>query len=174
MSGKAIGLSFNYGFQGAVSRTPDCVIEAKPVAATSATIAFGKPAVLNADNTFSAPSSVALTAANFAGVAVAIVKQLNTYAVAQDTLQGGAYAADEMADILQRGVIAVKVFGTPTAGGSVYVRTVLNGAFPDEVVGDFRAASDGGNTVQLTNCSWNTGLVDGNGVTELKIKSINN
>lgn len=174
MSGKAIGLSFNYGFQGAVSRTPDCVIEAKPVAATSANIAFGKPVALNADNTFSAPTSVAITAANFAGVAVSIVKQLNAYTVAQDSTQAGFYAPDEMADVIQRGIVAVKVFGSPTAGGNVYVRTVVNGAFPDEVVGDFRAAADGGNTVQLTNCSWNTGIVDGNGITELKIKSINN
>lgn len=175
MSGAVIGKTFGYGYPGSVSRTPDCVIESKPVAANSANIAFGKPVVLNTDNTFSAPTSVALTAANFAGVAVAEVKQQLTYSVGQDVTQGGYYAAEQPADVIQRGIVSVYVaYGTPTAGGAVYVRTVLNGTFPDEVVGDFRTAADGGNTVQLTNCSWNTNLIDAQGVAELKIKTINN
>jgi len=175
MSGSAIGLSMNYGFPGTFSRTPDCIIEAKPVKSNSANIKYGKGVVLNTDNTFSAGSSVTFTAANFAGVAVAIVKQLNTYSIGQDVVQENYYAADQMCDVLQRGIISVEcVHGDPTACGAVYIRKTLNSSFPAEEIGDFRADADGGNTVQLTNCSWNTNLKDANNVAELKIKTINN
>lgn len=175
MSGSTIGTRFNFGYPGTVSRTPDCVIESKPVAASSGNIVFGKPVALNADNTFSAPTSVTITAANFAGIAVAEVKQQLSYSVGQDQDQAGYYAAEQPADVIQRGIVSVYVAnGVPTSGGAVYVRTALNGAFPGEVIGDFRTSADGGNTVQLTNCSWNTNVKDANGVAELKIKTINN
>lgn len=175
MSGKAIGLSMGFGFAGGFSRTPDCVIEAKAVASDSDDIKFGQPVVLNADNTFDAPTSTTLTSANFAGVAVARVKQNNTYVVGQDQQQEAKYAANEMCDVLQRGIVSVEVVhGTPTSGGAVYVRTALSSSFPDEVVGDFRTSADGGNTVQLTNCAWNTNAKDANNIAELKIKTINN
>lgn len=175
MSGSVVGKVLPFGYPGTVSRTPDCVIESKPVKYNSANIEFGKPVVLNADNTFSSPTSESLTATNFAGVAVAEVKQQLSYSVGQDVNQAGYYAAEQPCDVIQRGIVAVKVaYGTPTAGGAVYVRTVLNGSFPNEVVGDFRTAPDSTNTVQLTNCSWNSNMIDSNGVAELKIKYINN
>lgn len=175
MSGSAIGTSLGFGYAGGVARTPDCVIENKALKSDSEDVPFGTPVVLNSDNTFSSPKSVVLTAANFAGVAVAEVKQLTSYQVGQDSDQSGFYAPDQPTDVIQRGIVTVLVVhGTPTAGGAVYVRTAEDTDFPDEEVGDFRADADGLNTVQLTNCSWNTGLVDANGIAELKIKSINN
>lgn len=172
MPGYAIGLSFNYGFSGNVSRSPDCIIEAKPVAADSDSIFFGQPVVLNSDNTFDAPTSTTLTAANFAGVAIAEARQNNTY---PPNNANGSYAPDSMCDVLQRGVVTVNVQrGTPTAGGAVYVRTQLSTEFPSAVIGGFEAQADGSQTVLLTNCTWYSGLVDANGMAELKIKSINN
>lgn len=174
MSGSSIGLSFNYGYAGKKSGTPDDITVSKPVKGPTS-INFGQPVVLNTDNTFSSPSDVTITAANFAGIAVAEVKQLNTYSVGQDQAQSGYYATNEPADVLERGLVTVKcVHGTPPAGGAVYVRKTLNSSFPAEKIGDLRADADSTNTVQLTNCSWATGLKDANGITELKIKSINN
>lgn len=174
MPGQAIGLSLGFGYAGNYSRTPDMITEAKAVAVDSDPINFGDPAILNTDNTFSACSSVTLTTANFAGVAAARIKQFTTYPTTTDGL-GGQYLAEEVCDVIQRGIVSVKVVhGTPTAGGAAFVRKTANGAFPDEPVGAFRADADGGNTVQLPNAVWNTGLIDANGICELKLKVANN
>lgn len=174
MTGRAIGLSLGYGYAGGISRTPDCVIETKPVKEGSEAIPFGAPCVLDATNTVVSAKTTTITAANFAGVATSVVQQLNAYPATTDST-GGEYTELQPCNILQRGIISVVVVhGTPTAGGAVYVRSALNGSFPNEVIGDFRADADGGNTVQLTNCSWNTGLKDSNNISELKVKSINN
>lgn len=167
MSGSAIGLSLGYGFAGNVSRTPDCIIAAKPVAESSASIPFGCPVVLNTDNTYSSPASVGLSAANFAGLAVAEVKQ--GYAFPPGN-QVGTYESGQACDVLQRGVMSVKNYhGTPTAGGTVYARTVLNPSFPSEPVGAIRADSDSAFTVALPNTYFTTGLVDSNSICEITI-----
>lgn len=173
MPGKAIGLTLGFGFAGQVSRqNPVPVIESKPVASDSDPIPFGKPVILNSDNTFDAATSTVLTAANFAGVAIAEVKQQNTY---PPDNASGQYTANEMCDVIQMGVVTVYVAGgNPTAGGAVYVRIQESTEHPEQEIGDFLGSSDGSQTVQLTNCSWNTGIVDANGMAELKIKGINN
>lgn len=172
MPGSAYGTTLNFGFGGNVSRTPDCIIAAKAVKSNSVDIPFGTPVILNSDNTISSPKSVTLTAANFLGITVATAQQNNTY---PPDNAAGAYEANGIADVLERGVIIVEVSrGTPTAGGAVYVRTALSTEFPAAEIGDFEASADGSQTVQLTNCCWNTGIVDANGMAELKIKSINN
>lgn len=170
MSGSTIGTSFNYGFIGNVSTNHPCVIEEKPVVSGGDTIPFGRAAGLNTDNTvFLADTN--LTASNFYGVAVAEVKQLTTYTVGQDDpAQVGGYLADQPADIIQQGIVAVNCHGTPTAGGAVYVRKNASGG---QLAGEFRTTADGGDTVQLTNCAWASNQKDANGVALLKIKTIN-
>lgn len=169
MSGSTIGTSFNYGFIGNVSTNHPCVIEEKPVVAGGSTIPFGRAVGLNTDNTvFLADAN--LTASNFAGVAVAEVKQITTYSVGQDTAQSGGYLADQPCDVLQQGIVAVNCHGTPTAGGAVYVRKNDGSG---QLAGEFRTTADGGNTVQLTNCAWASNQKDANGVALLKIKTIN-
>jgi hypothetical protein len=170
MPGYAIGKSMNYGFPGTFARTPDDVIMSRPVASDSADIAFGAPVILNAGNTYTAGGS-ALTADNFAGVAVRIVQQATAYA-AQDE---GAYKANQAASVLERGNVMVTCnVGTPTAGGDVYIRTAANASIAAGVVGGFEAAADGDNTVKLTNAKWATGLMDGNNVAELCLLTRNN
>ena len=175
MSGKAIGLNLNYGYAGNVARTPDCIIEPKTAnESNTANILFGQPVEILADNTVKNASDT-LTADNFLGVAVAEVKQFQSYSPTQNSTQQGFYAPLDTVDVVKRGTVSVKcVAGTPAPLTGVYVRTVLNVAFPDEVVGDFRAAADGSNTIQLTNCAWQTGRMDANNITELLIKTINN
>ena len=173
MTGKAIGLSFNIGYAGTPSRegknAPEIVN--LPVKSDSTTILFGEPVVLNTDNTVSSVKDVTLTAANFLGIAVAETKTNLTFPLPYGTAEtSGSYLAGEPIDVMQTGTICVQVVGTPTAGGAVYVRTALATAFPDEEIGQIRTAADGGNTVQLTNCSFKTNRVDANGITELFVR----
>jgi len=174
MSGKTIGIGLNYGYAGNVSRTPDCIVEAKPTPLTNANILFGQPVQLNPDNTVKNPSST-LTPTNFLGLAVSEVKQFMSYSPTQNSTQQGFYAPGDTIDVVKRGDVTVKVaHGTPTAGGAVYARIALNVAFPNEVIGDLRADADGANTIVLPNTSWKTGYVDANNVAEITLKTMNN
>lgn len=172
MPGTVIGISMNVGWPGSFSRNPDDIIVPRRV--TGAAITPGDPVVLNNDNTYS-PFGAADGLADFAGIAVRMVKNLT----ANFTAQSGEpdYAVGEICDVLERGNINVTVRrGTPAAGGAVYVRTVL-GMVPDAgaVVGGLEAAvpGDGGTSIQLTNLEWATGVMDGNNVAEVCIKTRN-
>ena len=168
MAGYAIGKSMNYGFPGTYSRTPDDVIMARPVKDDSDAVPFGMAVVLNADNTYSLAGADA-TMANFAGVAVRIVKQTVQY---MDQTQA-AYQPGEMCSVLERGNVAVVCnVGTPTAGGKVYLRISANAG--NTIVGGFEAQSDTTHTVEITNARWATGLKDSNNVAELCIMTRNN
>lgn len=170
MTGAAIGQSLNYGFAGCVSRegknSPE--IEAHIVASDSENILFGKPVVLKSDNTVASPQTETITAANFLGIAVAEVKTNYTYPIpAGTTVANNYYAASEVADIIVTGSVMVEVTGTPTANGTVYVRTALSSSYPNEVIGDITANNDSGNVVALTNAKFKTGRKDSNNITEL-------
>lgn len=185
MPGATIGISLNLGFAGKVSRNPNNLITARFVKSildvngneTQPPIPFGAAVVLNTDNTYSlfgaTGSGVASpTAANFAGIAVAEVKQVLTYGYGANT-GVGAYAPSEPADVLERGSCTVFVKeGTPTSGGAVYIVTAVGSTPGVHEIGDFVATAspaDGSTTVQLTNCKWTTGKVDSNGIAELTI-----
>lgn len=171
MSGATIGTSFNYGYAGNVSFNHPCVIEVKPVKEGGSTIPFGRGVLLNTDNTVEL-ADTNITATNFAGVAVAEVKQLTSYATTpDDPNQVGGYLAGQPCDVIQQGIVAVNCHGNPTAGGAVYIRKVDGSG---QLAGEFRTTADGGNTVQLTNCAWASNQKDANGIALLKIKTINN
>jgi hypothetical protein len=165
MPGTAIGLSLNLGYAGSISRDQDNIVTPRIVKSDSADILFGEPVVLNSDNTYSRFGATG-TAATFAGIAIREVKQATDYYAA-----AGSYKANEVCDVLTRGSITVKCnAGAPTAGGKVYVRIVANStAAPNGVIGQFEAAADGTNTVEITNARWKTGKVDANGIAELTI-----
>lgn len=171
MPGSVIGLSLNLGYAGSFSRSVDNITTPRIVksvisngAETQPDIAFGEPVILNTDNTYSRFGSTG-TAATFAGVAVREVKQATDYYSA-----AGTYKPGEVCDVLTRGSITVKCnAGTPTAGGKVYVRITANASVPTGVVGQFEAAADSTNTIEITNARWKTGKVDANGIAELTI-----
>lgn len=165
MPGTTVGLSLNLGYAGNISRDIDNIVTPRVVNSGSADIAFGEPVILGTDNTYSRFGSTG-TAATFAGIAVREVKQASDYYAA-----AGTYKANEVCDVLERGSITVKCnAGTPTAGGKVYVRIVANaGVAPNGVVGQFEAAADGTNTIEITNARWKTGKIDNNGIAELTI-----
>ncbi|UUZ80642.1 hypothetical protein LJK88_20445 [Paenibacillus sp. P26] len=173
MPGSAIGKTLNYGYAGNVSRSSDAIIESRPVRLTDTTpVNFGDPVVLNADNTYSKFGATS-TAAQFAGIAVREVKQHIVYSGAGAA--SVAYQPGDPMDALHRGSITVVCnVGTPTAGGSVYIRIATNAAIPAGVIGGFEAAADGTNTVQIPNLKWKTGKMDANKIAEVTILTRNN
>jgi hypothetical protein len=187
MPGAVVGLSMGLGYPGTYSRNGDCIIEAKPVPAGDATGPnFGDAVVLVQDSVGGGFSSAAVAKAAghsavmtqganycFAGVAVREVKTLKSFVVqpnASAVLAG--YAPSEICDVLVRGSVVVQLQNpsstTLVAGGSVYLRLVSG---TGTVIGAFEPAADGGNTVQLTNCYFTTGItsLDANGNTLIEI-----
>ncbi len=161
MPGKVIGTSLNLGYPGSFSRMSDCVISNRTA---KDKIPFGAPVVLNDDNTYSL-FATGNTADDFVGVAVREVKQQTDFYEVS-----GIYNKGEPTDVLLRGSVTVEIKnGTPKAQGIVYIRTALNSSYPNSEIGDFEAAADGINTVELKNVKFTTGQIDGNGVAEITI-----
>lgn len=171
MPGSAIGIELNLGYPGTVSRSIDTIITPRVVKSvvtdgseTEPSILFGEPVVLNSDNTYSRFGANG-TAATFAGIAIREVKQATDYYSA-----AGSYIPGEVMDVIERGSVTVLCnVGTPTSGGKVYVRVATNATIPNGVIGQFEAAADGTNTVEITNARWKTGKLDSNKVAELTI-----
>lgn len=183
----------NIGFPGTGSRVADFLTASRMADPNNAhNISFGAPVVLLSAATTPAAatsgstpgtySSIAdfiaaggtFTAAKFAGIALREVKTnllFTSLTEPNNLVVIGSYAPGEMTDVQERGSIVVTlqnaVAVTPAPGGAVYIRTALNGAYPAAVVGGIEAAADGGNTVQLTNVAWRTGVVDANNSIEL-------
>lgn len=182
MPGTVIGKSLNLGFIGNVSRNPWNVIVARTVKSilsgeteTLSVIPFGKPTVLNVDGTVSLWGDTgvgvsAATAANFAGIAVAEVKQGTVYGSGQ----AGGYEPARKADALQFGSCTVKLnetlaLGDIDAGTSVFIVDDA-GTSVNVVVGDFvnSATPDGDSTaVEIPGLKFKTGKVDANNVVEV-------
>lgn len=164
MPGKVIGTNFNYGYPGTISRNGDEITRSHAVNSASADINFGDPVLLNADFSVTRFGAAGVDA-TFGGVAVRRVKSATVY----PNQATGKYAAYEVADIIQRGPVTVRCnVGTPSATALVYVRVTANGAIPAGVVGEFEAASDTSNTIEITNARWGT-TKDANGIAELII-----
>jgi hypothetical protein len=191
MPGAVIGLSMGLGYPGSYSRNGDCIIEARPVLSTdSAGPNFGDAVVLVQDSTGGTFSAAQIAKANahptvmtqganycFAGVAVREVKTMKSFVVqpSASAVLGG-YAPSEICDVLVRGSVVVAIqnpsVAAIVAGGSVFLRLI---AGTGTVIGAFEPVADGGNTVQLTNCFFTTGVtsVDANGNTLAEITIIN-
>lgn len=166
MSGTVIGIALNKGYPGTVSATADAIIQNR---VADGSIAFGNAVVLTTDNKYKA-AGADFTAANFAGIAVREVVQANTF----DPQSNSDYLDGQPCDVLTRGQCTVKVGrGTPTAGGTVYVRIAANASYAASKVGDIEAAADSTNTIALTNVEFTTGSVDANGIAEITIKTRN-
>ena len=173
MPGKVIGIKMNAGYVGTVSASADAIIQAR---IAKKLIKFGEPVVLvAAENKYlgvadSVAGGTSFTATQFAGIAVREVIQANVY----DPQETPGYAADSVVDVLTRGQCTVLCQrGTPTAGGTVYVRTVANDSYPTAVVGGFEAADDSGKVVALTNVQWTTGNMNADKVAEVTVLTRN-
>ena len=158
------------GFVGNISNEGYSLRSSRIVNATDTlSIAFGETIVLNTNNSYSSLKQFITSAGTFTattplGIAVSNVNINPTYA-AQGTYSvftpGGVYLPGQIMDGLVQGTINVSCNnGTPTAGGAVYVRKLVNGAIPAGVVGGLEAVADGTNTVAYPNFSWKTGYLE--------------
>lgn len=182
MPGTVIGTSLNLGYPGTFARNGDCIINARQVKSTdTVNISFGNAVVLNEDATGGTYSDAAGSmaggvtptmsqgvtgsTATFAGFAIREVLTMASAFSPAPTL--GAYLPGQACDVIERGNVVVRVKDPAAAGfkagGKVFLRLVVNGA--GTAVGDIEPVADGGNTIQLTNCFWATGLTstDANG-----------
>jgi hypothetical protein len=108
-----------------------------------------------------------LTKADFAGVLVREVPSIsgNSNSGFTDNIPN----PDQIAGLAVRGYVSVKcTAGTPTRGGTVYVRIVAD---TDRPIGAFEAESDGSNSVALdaVQAEWATDGKDADGNAELRI-----
>jgi hypothetical protein len=158
MPGKVIGKKLNFGFVGQISRQEDAIVVART---TDGEVKFGQAVVLTEDNKIKAFGSSNVDA-DFVGFALREVKQATIYATGESK-----YESNEVADVLSRGTLTVKLAsGTPAPGGKVYIRTVAD---TGKEIGDIESESDTGKNVALTNAIFTTGKVDANGVVEVTI-----
>lgn len=141
------------GFVGNISNEGYSLRTARQVEPTDTlSVAFGETFVLNGDNTYSSVKSFllkgtgGLTAATPLGIAASNVNINPAYNVqgTNDVLTpGGVYLPGSIMDGLVQGTINVSCnSGTPVAGGSVWLRTALNAAVPNGVVGGLEALAD--------------------------------
>jgi len=178
MPGSVIGISMGLGFPGNYARNADYVATNKLVSSKDTVgPSFGDPCIINGATDTVSKITGAFTMGNFYGIAVRNIKTYNVYESSSGLIT--SYAPGDPCDVLRRGTISVVCgVGTPTAGAPVYVRTVLGTAPPaNAVVGGFEAAmpsNEGAAGVQLTTCSFETGEIDANNVTEVRIKTIAN
>lgn len=165
MPGSVIGIKLNNGWEGTVSRTADTIIQNR-IAKT--TMPFGVAVKLNDDNTYSIVAT-GDTADKVAGITVREVVQANTF----DPQSNPDYVANAPCDVLSRGNCVVKCRrGTPKAGTAVYVRITDNSSiYPGTIVGGFEAEDDEGNTIQVNNIEWTTGVMDTNNIAEVTVKT---
>ena len=192
MPGTAIGIRMNQGYPGTFSRNGDCIVNARMARTVTGDSgpSFGDPVVLIgsaaaadnntyqsvADYVNAARTNGTFTAALFAGVAVREVKTYTTFTVQPSGEMGGigGYSPGTPCDVLERGSVSVVCqYGTPVAGGAVYVRVAMGTG--GSVIGGFeyRADTDTSTCVLLTNAKWATGLMDANKVCELTIMNRN-
>lgn len=173
-------LGLNLGFVGQFTRTSNArgILARQVLATTPNPISFGAPVVMIPDAVGGTIQSVAdyiagsgtFTAAKFAGVACREIKTNLTFPTTPGTLSIGQYAQGGMGEYGVEGYVLVNITNgasSARAGGTVYVRIVVNGAIPAGLVGDFEAVADGSNTVALTNAYFRTGVVDANGNAEI-------
>lgn len=164
MAGKVIGISLNIGWPGTQSRQADAIIQNR---VADGAIAFGKAVKLTSDNKWK-QIAAGDTAADVAGIAVREVVQANVY----NPQSNPDYLDKTPADVMVRGNCIVKCQkGTPTAGGSVYVRIAADPAHPEYEIGGFETAAVDSQTVEVTNICWTTGVIDSNLACEVTIKT---
>jgi hypothetical protein len=159
MPGKTIGKTLNNGYAGNYARTPDVIIETRPLGG-SANVKFGS-VLMNGTGGTVVPATASFTAATFAGIASSEVKSSLNYI---DPNGGGEYRPKEPVAVFQRGSInAICKAGVPALGGAVYVRIA---AGTNLEIGDLTAVLEANKTVLLANAQWG-GSADSNGVAEL-------
>jgi len=161
MAGKAIGKTLNFGYRGAVSRTPDTIIQAYQNVGTDP-IQFGEPVVFDATN--GGVRKITTTDTTNDGIIGIAVRRMGDPYV--DSNMGWYYKAGDVVDVLVRGSIVVELKATTSiaAHGKVYVANGNNSM----TAGDLYCATATG-LVEVPNAIFTTGVADGNQCAEVTI-----
>ena len=161
MAGKAIGINLNIGYRGAVSRTPDTLIQAYNNSGSDP-IQFGEPVVFDA-TTGGVRKITTTDTTNDNIIGIAVRRMGDPYV---DSPLGWYYKSGDVVDVLVRGSIVVELKATTSiaAHGSVYVANGNNST----TAGDIYCASGTG-LVQVPNAIFSTGKYDGNNCAEVTI-----
>ena len=161
MAGKAIGVNLDFGYRGAVSRTPDTLIQAYQNVGDDP-IQFGEPVVYDATNGgVRKIKTTDTTNTNIIGIAVR--RMGDPYA---DNPQGWYYKAKDTVDVLVRGSIVVELKATTSiaAHGKIYVANGNNST----TAGDLYCATGTG-LVEVPNAILTTGKFDSNKCAEITV-----
>lgn len=157
------------GFAGDINRTHPFDVVAERQDASDPITAYGNGCLMDTVNgtvrAVIAGDQNDSTAINLYGVLVRPYPTQQT-----STSQGLGVATPPVApailDIMTEGLIMVKVNGTPTKRGPVFVWcTASTGA---HLTGGFEAAADAGDTVRVSNAYFN-GPPDANGIVEMRV-----
>jgi hypothetical protein len=157
------------GFAGDINRTHPFDVVAERQDVSDPITAFGNGCLMDTTNgtvrAIIAADQSDSTAINLYGVLVRpYPTQQNSTSQALGT--GTPSTAPAILDILTEGLIMVKVVGTPTKRGPVYVWcTASTGS---HVQGGFESAADAGDTVRVANAYFN-GPPDANGIVEMRV-----
>jgi hypothetical protein len=157
------------GFPGTLANIPGNVVCSYAVNSGSAAVNWGGPVIFNSAGDFSVNvADSTLTISNFAGIAVRQVELITNFLSPNTT---ATYPAGKIIPVLTRGRVSVTCqLGTPSPFNGVYVRVATNSALPGMVIGGFEAesATDGSNTVLITNARW-CGVKDANGTVTVEL-----
>lgn len=155
------------GIPGDVTRTDETNVEQLKFTEANCPAVFGFPYVFAAG--VPAKFGASNVAADFAGVLVREVPGIAGTAASDETFNGSVPYYKQVLGGAVRGYVSVKcASGTPARNGIVYIQVVASGGV---AVGEFRADSDGANSVALSNtqASWESNGKDSDSNAELRI-----
>jgi hypothetical protein len=155
---------------GSVSQTDYPLTTPRLINLTDTLIpSFGDALILNSNNTYSSVAqfitvdSSSVTSTTPMAFAQANVKTNTVYPTtgSGSISNSGVYPAGSECDALTRGTMNVAVpYGTPAgAGAAVYIRTTLNGSYPNSGVGSIEGSSLSGNTLLANGIVFKTGIL---------------
>lgn len=158
--GNAIVTRMAAGIAGAISRYDSITVEPVPYGATPF-VGYGLPVKYVAG--LAVPVGAGDTAPLVTGILVRPYPQ--TSPTGGSGLGVSIPPTTGIANVMRRGYVTVVCNnGAPALAGAVYVRVATPSG--PKVVGGFEAAADGGNTILLTNATWN-GAADATGNAEI-------
>jgi len=155
------------GIPGDITRVDESSVEPLKFTEANCPAVFGFPYVFDAGvpKKFGASN----VAADFAGVLVREVPGIAGTAASDESFAGTVPWYKQVLGGCVRGYVSVKcASGTPARGGVVYIQVTASGGV---AVGEFRADSDGGNSVALssTQATWASDGLDADKNAELRI-----
>jgi hypothetical protein len=167
---KARDVAFQFrmgaGFPGDVNRTHPASIEPCLIDASAPPTAYGQPVLVDPTTQGVRPFTVGDTATAAYGVTVRPypIQQASASNFGAAAIGAAVPLTSGVMDVLRAGYIMSTVVGSTVKNGAVYVWVAASTGV--HIQGGFEASASAGNTVALTNCTFN-GSPDANGNVEI-------